>query len=106
MERLLGRYYEGQRVPKAYALAALQFGTSFPEATPEQWMEFAADLAGEAYRGGYVRGFEWSEREPTPLEYEPEVLADGLYPEWRFSRGLNYDGTEQIVMTIEEKERR
>lgn len=82
LERLLGRFEEGQDAPPRIREQVLAFANHFPKATREQWVAFAAGFAEECYSSGYVRGVEWAEREPRPTGATPEQIADLIDPTW------------------------
>jgi hypothetical protein len=85
-ERFAGRYYEGPAAPQRLAEMAVYFAQENPRATRKDWVVFAARLAEESYRSGYVRGVEYAEREERPAwkrGVSPEDLADELDPSWR-----------------------
>jgi hypothetical protein len=62
-DKLRGRFYEGPDPPPRLGQAAAAFASSGKHTT-EEWIDFAAHLAGESYRSGYLRGVEWRERAP------------------------------------------
>jgi hypothetical protein len=62
-ERLFSKYYEGPSAPKRLAALVDYFMKTNPHATRADWAEFAKGFAEEAYRTGYVRGYEWCERD-------------------------------------------
>jgi hypothetical protein len=87
LERLLGRYYETDRVPTRMVQMVVTFANLHPQATRAEWTRFAALNAAEAYSIGYVRGLEWSERDVDRREpsVDPEALIAmaGYGDEWR-----------------------
>ncbi len=62
LARLLRRWEEGPEPPRRLAESVRLFRHHYPDATPQQWEDFAARHAGNAYRDAFVRGFEWNER--------------------------------------------
>ena len=103
LEKKLERFYEGPRPPNRYGVEARAFAKLHPNADPDAWAEVVEAIAADAYRDGYVRGFEWRERdleaanermkleeaERNAWERGPEQLEgiddplDGLSPEQR-----------------------
>lgn len=75
-ERLRGRYYEGPDPPPRLAQEVRLFAARDP--TPEQWREFSARFAENAYRDGFARGLEWSERLWPGPSVDPDELAREL----------------------------
>ncbi len=85
--RARGSFYWGPSMPDRFLLLIAEFARRHPRATRAGWAEMAAHLAGQAYRSGYVRGYEWAERDlerRDPAE-DPEAAADreGHGWEWR-----------------------
>lgn len=80
LERLLGRYYEGPEPPARLREQVLVFAGSNRRATRAEWVEFAAGIAGEAWRTGYHRGLEWSERDLVRRDpvRDPEELVRAM----------------------------
>jgi len=76
VDRWLDRYHEGPDAPPRFEEEARLFALIFPEATAADWVQFAHKLAGNAYRQGFVRGYEWSERSWEGPEHAPEYVAD------------------------------
>lgn len=72
LEHFVGRYYEGPDAPARLTDEAGTFAMLNPHASPEEWREFAEDLARSAWQQGYVRGVEHRERREMGLE----VLED------------------------------
>lgn len=76
-ERLLGRYYEGPHPPQRLAEQVAEWAAMHPTATRAEWAAFAVRFAHGAYKDGFVRGFEWAERDLDRLDLgEPERLAE------------------------------
>lgn len=85
LEKVLGRYAEGEEAPKRLREQVISFANFFPKATRAQWVEFAASFAEQCYEAGYIRGVEWVERGPSALASDPtpEEIADQIDPTWR-----------------------
>lgn len=89
MERYLKRFYEGPLPPVGrYADMISDFESIEDPRCPTivAWREFAMRMAAMAYREGYVRGFECSEREDQPWKQPGvtlEEIADYEMPGWR-----------------------
>lgn len=75
-EKLLGTYAEGPEPPPRLLKVAELFARANPRATVAEWIEFAGNHAGSAYREGYVRGFERGER--LGPDWEDPDEADAL----------------------------
>jgi hypothetical protein len=84
-ERMFGRWYEGEDPPMRFEKVVCEFAGFYPRATRGEWGEFALKFAQQAYREGYQRGMERSERVPGDAlpELPPELAADLLDPTWR-----------------------
>jgi hypothetical protein len=65
LEKALGRFYEGPEPPPRLTEELKLFRVMHPLATPAEWEAVAARLIVNAYRDGYVRGFEAMERDPS-----------------------------------------
>jgi hypothetical protein len=92
-DKIFGEWDEGPEPPARLREMALLFAEMHPRATRREWVDFAARHAGEAYRTGWVRGFEATVREEEkPWAGDmPEHQADALMPGWR-DRLLRPDG--------------
>lgn len=85
VERVRKRYYEGPEPPPRLAQEVRVFAALHPQATAEEWKDFAALHASIAYRDGFTRGLEWAERLwPGPAE-DPEVVAERLAHDFSLS---------------------
>jgi hypothetical protein len=86
IERWLKRYYEGPLPPRRLDQMVVVFANMHPKATRAEWVLFAARHADEAYRTGWVRGFEWCERDllrrDPQIDPEAAMLMHGMDPEW------------------------
>jgi len=81
-EWFIGDYYEGPQPPRHIAEEARLFRLLNPNAGPSDWESFAVKHAQNCYRSGFVRGFEWTERDwPGPPD-DPEVLAELERHDW------------------------
>lgn len=79
-EKLLGTWREGPEPPKRLDDLVIVFARMHPHATRRQWVEVAQALAREAYRTGFVRGYEHAERDPEEPDVEAYAAAmqDGM----------------------------
>jgi hypothetical protein len=84
-DAIAGTWQEGADPPPRFVQQSEDFANRNPSATRRQWADFAARLAGEAYRAGFRRGYEHVERDPEPAfkALPPELIADHEDPEWR-----------------------
>lgn len=87
LEKWAGNFYEGPQPPDRLDAIVLAFVDTYPNATRRQWIDFAREHAREAYRAGYMRGFEYTERDPEGWrpDLPPELLADMIDPSWRWT---------------------
>jgi hypothetical protein len=85
-EKITDRYYEGPEEPQRLAEEVRLFRAMYPAASPEEWADFTARLAGNAYRAGYTRGFEYAERDPNPPEPDLQQLEQHRH-DWSLSDG-------------------
>jgi hypothetical protein len=86
-EKTIGTWNEGPDAPPRIRDMAITFANEFPQATREEWVKFATDLASVWYRQGYIRGFQYVERLPIPPypgKLPPELVADQTDPDWRW----------------------
>lgn len=86
VEKFFGRFYEGPEPPKRLDDLVRGFERANPKAGWAEWREFAQQLAGYAYREGWVRGNEAHARDPDEEAYHrlpPELEADAMDPGWR-----------------------
>lgn len=99
-ERLVGRYHEGPEAPDRLREMVLLFANAHPIATRQEWVDFAAGHAAQAYQSGYVRGWERSERDPDAQpwrEAPPEEVADRMSPGWRDGPSALEHGADALV---------
>jgi hypothetical protein len=61
-ERHLGTWEEGPEPPQRIRNLAEIFARTNPHATVQEWLDFTVAHAEGAYKEGYVRGFERTER--------------------------------------------
>jgi len=99
MEKIIGRYYEGPEPPAYIDRMVAQFAQDAPKATRAQWTAFALGLAQEAYRTGYTRGYEYTERtDDWHPALPPDVIADMMDSTWKDDgRGIKLDDPGAIV---------
>lgn len=86
-EGVAGTWYEGPEPPARLDALVVEFANQNPNATRQQWGDFARRLAAIAYRAGFQRGFEHVEREVEPgfQRLPPDLVADREDPDWRWS---------------------
>jgi hypothetical protein len=80
-EKLARRYYEGPTPPRRIFELVDVFAESFPNATRREWRDFAVRIAGEFYRSGYIRGYEWYMRDADSSTDAPDVLITAHDPD-------------------------
>lgn len=97
-ERWIGTWEEGPDPPARLRAMVLDFANQHPRATRAEWTILAEGLAGEAWRQGWLRGYEHAERDPEwRPDVPPEVLADWLDPAWRESEPVQLTGPTAVV---------
>ena len=105
-EAVAGTRREGATVPARFAEFVDEFSREHPKATRRTWGDFALSLASEAYRDGFRRGFEHSERLPDDQQWSrlpPELMADEMDPGWRHpSRAVRAPGFENPLDLVED----
>lgn len=84
-EKFTGSWNEGPEPPDRLADMAVYFANVNPHATRLDWVRFATEHAREAYKSGFLRGFENSERDPEDSEVDPDILADAYDSNWRWN---------------------
>jgi hypothetical protein len=110
-DALQARYYEGPQPPRRLNEIVLVFANEHPTATRLEWITFAIEHARESYRTGWIRGMEYTERSPEEQEAirnaDPDAVADGLDPDWRWQPAVNlqYDPHAVPVAGPGERER-
>jgi len=106
LEKAFGRFYEGPECPERIADEAVEFANRNPIATREDWVIFAQDLAREAYKSGWQRGFEHVERAETRFPWQegmPDDIANGVDPDWRANTsGIDLHNPHGPVLVEEE----
>ena len=79
IEKLLKRFYEGPNPPLRIAEEVELFDRLHPQATLEDWKRFTVAVSENAYRDGFIRGFEWAERDlDAKPKTDPDVIAEEL----------------------------
>ncbi len=88
-EKYIGTWYEGPDAPSRLLDLSVDFANRHPLATRMEWVMFATEHAAEAYRQGWLRGYEYVERDRDWHRFvgdaDPDSFADTLYPDWRQS---------------------
>jgi hypothetical protein len=77
LEKMLGRFKEGPPPPPRYAQSAQLFGVYHRGASAYEWRAFAVTLAENAYRDGFMRGYQWKERGSRLAAVDPREMIDG-----------------------------
>jgi hypothetical protein len=95
-EKVGGTFYEGPEAPERLQDVVHAFAEAHPRATRAEWASMAVELAREAYRVGYARGYENSERDPDEPAHSPEEVASAVDPDWRWRR-IELVGGEMVV---------
>lgn len=97
-DKWLGTWEEGPEPPERLRLMVVDFANRHLGASRKQWVDFATGLAGESYRSGYLRGFDYTERtHDWRPDVPPEVLADWVDPAWRSAGGIELESPEGKV---------
>jgi len=96
LEKYLGKYYEGFDAPDRLRAMVIAFANFYPQATRDQWIAFATAHAAESYRSGYMRGYEYIERDPDSWmpDVPPELIADQMDPNWRWNPAIELNAGE------------
>lgn len=80
-EKLSNSFYEDINPPPIFAYSAEVYGRK--ERTQEEWQAFAVSVAEQAYRTGYVRGVEYTERSDWwRSDIPPEAAAEMQDKSW------------------------
>jgi hypothetical protein len=82
VEKWLGRYYEGPDAPRRLTEELRLWLALNPDAPREVVVGYAACLVEAAYRDGFVRGYEWQERDWKGPSVDPEVMAELQAQDW------------------------
>lgn len=82
VEKFTGRFYEGPEPPRRMLEEVRLFRLFYPDAGADEWEIFAATLAANSYKSGFVRGYEWQERGWEGPAVEPEQVAELLEQDW------------------------
>jgi hypothetical protein len=92
-ERFADKYYEGPQPPERLLALVVEFANHNPKATRADWVAFCKRMAGQAYRDGYQRGYEYVERDEQPSykKLPPEMVAAQEDPDWEWSPPLGPD---------------
>jgi hypothetical protein len=100
-QKFTSRYYEGPEPPSRFGEIAALFANDHPDATRLDWTMFASEHARCAYREGFLRGMEYSERDLEELralkDLDPETLADALDPNWRTNDPVQLNEPEERI---------
>lgn len=100
-EKLVGVFYEGPKAPPRLGDAVLKFAEMNPKATRFDWIVFCQRHAASSYQSGWVRGYEWAERElDKKPEYHPDRVADALSNDWRLSEPLTLHNVDEQVTDL------
>lgn len=83
-QKVRGTFYEGPEPPARLAHLVKAFAGSRRRATRGQWIAFAKNLAEEAYRSGWTRGYEWAEREEQDPA-DPDFIAEHEAHGWEWA---------------------
>lgn len=107
VHRAAKTFYEGPEPPKRLRAMIEDFAVNNPHAVRAEWIEFCVNFAEECYRVGYMRGFEWRERQP---EVANDVDAmnqeqESYQWEWTGPGEVPFLNSEVIVGVPEEQYR-
>lgn len=107
-ERYLGKYEEGPNPPDRLVDVVEAFMQVYPDATKRDWAKFAAKHAAQSYLEGYIRGYEYVERDPSGWwpNPSPEEYADVVTPGWRDSEPYRFEDVapDPVFETAEQSE--
>lgn len=105
-EKLFGSFFEGPAPPDRLAQMAIVFANTNPTATRAEWLRFCIEHARESYRAGWVRGYEYTERDPDERaiisQVDPDVVATAMDPDWQWSPEVTL--TEEPTEVIREEQ--
>ena len=83
VEKMVGRFYEGPEPPPRIAEEVIAFRRLYPDASVNEWSAFTQRIAENSYRDGFVRGFEWAERDlDSKPKDDPDVLFEQMQHAW------------------------
>lgn len=103
LERWLGRFAEGPEPPTRLRDMVHTFANINPHATRAEWVDFAAEFAGEVWRTAYQAGFEYVERDNDFFrDQDPDAIADAHDPDWRDGPPVVLEGDPTFVVPDEE----
>lgn len=106
-EKWIGTFYEGPEPPDRIDQLVAAFVEMYPNATRGEWIKFAIEHGREAYRSGYQRGAEYTERtDDWHPQVPPEVVADAIDPDWRWrpmDRGIEYGDAQPVTDEPDER---
>jgi hypothetical protein len=87
VQRAANVFYEGPEPPARLEQMVVDFANGRRRATRREWSDMARKLAREAYKSGFVRGFEATIRDDEIglPKIPPELIADALDPDWRWA---------------------
>lgn len=100
-EKVAGTFREGPNPPDRLRRAAEEFAAAHPKATRRQWLVFASAHAASSYRSGYLRGYEWAEREPGPTSDDVERAAALLADEEHGREWVPFEGPTEAAMLLD-----
>jgi hypothetical protein len=75
VERWLGSFDQGPEAPEEVRDIIVEFANMNPEATRREWVEFSERQAAEAYRVGWLRGYNFQEEEWSQPGRSPDDWA-------------------------------
>lgn len=82
IELATSRFYEGPRPPPRLVERIKIFQLYKPQATADDWRDFALQFAANCYREGFIRGYDWQERGWEGPAIEPERLREAMDHDW------------------------
>jgi hypothetical protein len=102
IEKTAAIYYEGPEPPLRLGDYVEEFARRNPYATRGEWINFTKQQCAESYRSGWMRGYEYVERDEDEeiKKADPESIADALDPDWRWSDPVVLaTGREEVVQS-------
>jgi hypothetical protein len=83
LRRLFGSPGLGPEAPEEVRDITVHFANMNPDATRREWVEFAAGQAAEAYRVGWLRGYEYQEADWKKPGQTPDDWTVAYWgPKW------------------------